>query len=202
MGLDQYLFKINRASKDEKEFETNKRYSNICESMLPHIQEYIASGDKRKFIKNTFTQEAYDTYTGGQKKTAIEYMDHMIENTKNIAIDYMKDFVEGKITGLPETKEIMYWRKHHPLQDLLEDIYRDKGGTEEFNCVDVILTKGECESILEHALNELKRYDSIGYTDSDDAYYREKWQYTANRFKMLLNTVDFDKNTIYYHSWW
>lgn len=36
-----------------------------------------------------------------------------------------------------ERTEIAYWRKHNRLQGWMENLYTQKGGTEEFNCVDV-----------------------------------------------------------------
>jgi len=36
-----------------------------------------------------------------------------------------------------ERTEIAYWRKHNRLQGWMENLYITKGGTEEFNCVDV-----------------------------------------------------------------
>lgn len=38
-----------------------------------------------------------------------------------------------------ERTEIAYWRKHNRLQGWMENLYTKKGGTEEFNCVDVEL---------------------------------------------------------------
>ena len=44
-----------------------------------------------------------------------------------------------KVNQKGERTEIAYWRKHNRLQGWMENLYTIKGGTEEFNCVDVEL---------------------------------------------------------------
>ena len=41
--------------------------------------------------------------------------------------------------------EIAYWRKHPNLQGWMEQLWREKGGEGEFNCVDVELTLDDLE---------------------------------------------------------
>jgi len=43
--------------------------------------------------------------------------------------------------------EIAYWRKHPNLQGWMEQLWREKGGKGEFNCVDVELTREDLKQL-------------------------------------------------------
>lgn len=58
--------------------------------------------------------------------------------------------------------EIMYFRKFNALQGWMEDLYRSKGGTEEFNCVAVELT-GEDLNRLYDDLNNNRLEPRSGF---------------------------------------
>ena len=49
--------------------------------------------------------------------------------------------------GIWDTEELAYWRKHPHLQGFMENLYVEKGGTEEFNCVDVELTLEDIDAL-------------------------------------------------------
>lgn len=52
---------------------------------------------------------------------------------------------EGKFENEPE--ELYYWRKHNALQGWMENLYRKKGGQDEFNCVDLPLTLEDLDEL-------------------------------------------------------
>jgi hypothetical protein len=43
--------------------------------------------------------------------------------------------------------EIIYWRKHYPLHDWMTNLYRERGGTEAFNCIPLELTSKDIEKL-------------------------------------------------------
>ena len=45
--------------------------------------------------------------------------------------------------------ELAYWRKHPNLQGWMQELYYEKGGEGEFNCVDLELTLGDLEALEE-----------------------------------------------------
>ena len=65
------------------------------------------------------------------------------------AADVVSDFEVAKDNNdFSKLEEIFYWRKHHDLHGWMENLYREKGGTEEsFNCVKVRLTKEDLERL-------------------------------------------------------
>ena len=54
------------------------------------------------------------------------------------------------ITEMVDTdfkKELHYWRKHNALHGWMEKLYREKGGTDEFNCVGLNLTYDDLDRL-------------------------------------------------------
>ena len=45
--------------------------------------------------------------------------------------------------------ELAYWRKHWPLHEKMEQLYRSKGGTETFNCEIVVLSIEDITELIE-----------------------------------------------------
>lgn len=46
-----------------------------------------------------------------------------------------------------QAEDLHYWRKHANLHGWMEQLYMDKGGKEEFNCVPVLLTLNDLEQL-------------------------------------------------------
>ena len=93
-----------------------------------------------------------------------------------------------------------YWRKFYGLQNWMENLYREKGGTEKvFNCIPLRLTE-----------QDLERLDR----DSDsDEFYEDRYFQTLEEEKEheVEHLKDFIKNAkqaitegyvVYYDSWW
>lgn len=104
-----------------------------------------------------------------------------------------------------ECIEIAYWRKHSDLQGIMEKLYFEKDGShEEFNCIPLLLSKEECENIL-----DLSKRIVAGEEESPEARgffwgesTNEKWQYTKEVFEKVLKDTDFENETVFYDSWW
>jgi hypothetical protein len=96
--------------------------------------------------------------------------------------------------------EIHYWRKHHNLHGWMENLYRAKGGTEEFNCVPVRVTLEDLDN-LESAVKGNRLPETKGFffgnfppdemSEADDMYFIAKARRAIHNGK-----------AIYYDSWW
>lgn len=95
-------------------------------------------------------------------------------------------------------EEIYYWRKVPNLQGWMENLYREKGGTKEFNCDVVKLTEEDLDE-LENAIKNDALPDTEGpffgkhYVEDMDNIV--EFIYKAR--KVLRNG-----DCVYYSSWW
>lgn len=67
--------------------------------------------------------------------------------------------------------EFFYWRKHPNLQGWMENLYRSKGGTEEFNCISLFLNADDLLSLKEDIENDKLPYTQgffFGESTGDD----------------------------------
>jgi hypothetical protein len=80
----------------------------------------------------------------------------------------------------PNYIEIHYWRKHHNLHRWMENLYKEKGGENIFNCCPLRLTLED--------LDNLEKYDDI---DENDL------KFIKNARKVLNEGF-----ALYYDSWW
>jgi len=97
--------------------------------------------------------------------------------------------------SLSVLKEFHYWRKHYPIHDWMETLWRSKGNTEEFNCVCVDITSADIDA-LELCINQDSFYNStesynIKYHRNDDL------QFIVNARNYLKAGLE-----IVYDSWW
>ena len=102
-------------------------------------------------------------------------------------------------TYYEDSMELAYWRKHPNLQGWMEDLYHEKGGEGEFNCVDLELTLEDLEA-LEESLDEEALPETAGFffgTDSSD-YYAE----ADREFIVQARAAIKQGYTVVYSSWW
>ena len=102
-------------------------------------------------------------------------------------------------TYYEDSMELAYWRKHPNLQGWMEDLYHEKGGEEEFNCVDLELTLEDLDA-LEESLDEEALPETAGFffgTDSSD-YYAE----ADREFIVQARAAIKQGYTVVYSSWW
>lgn len=112
------------------------------------------------------------------------------------------DGIRVDFTRPEDSFEIAYWRKHPNLHGWMENLYREKGGTDEqFNCVPVELTIDDLDN-LEETIKEDRLPDTVGfffgqsYKDSDATSYDLDF---VRKAKQLI--LDEDKR-VFYTSWW
>ena len=102
-------------------------------------------------------------------------------------------------TYYEDSMELAYWRKHPNLQGWMQDLYYEKGGEEDFNCVDLELTLEDLDA-LEESLDEEALPETAGFffgTDSSD-YYAE----ADREFIVQARAAIKQGYTVVYSSWW
>ena len=102
-------------------------------------------------------------------------------------------------TYYEDSMELAYWRKHPNLQGFMQDLYYEKGGEGEFNCVDVELTLEDLDA-LEQTLDDEALPETAGFffgTDSSD-YYAE----ADREFIVAARAAIKQGYTVVYSSWW
>ena len=102
-------------------------------------------------------------------------------------------------TYYEDSMELAYWRKHPNLQGWMEDLYHEKGGEEEFNCVDLELTLEDLDA-LEESLDEEALPETAGFffgTDSSDHYAEADREFIREARAAIKKGY-----TVVYSSWW
>ena len=95
--------------------------------------------------------------------------------------------------------QLAEWRKHPNLQGWMQELYYEKGGEGEFNCVDLELTLEDLDA-LEATLDEEELPETVGFffgTDSSD-YYAE----TDREFIVQARAAIKQGYKVFYSSWW
>ena len=98
-----------------------------------------------------------------------------------------------------DTIQLAEWRKHPNLQGWMEELWYEKGGEGEFNCVDLELTLEDLDA-LEATLDEEALPETAGFffgTDSSD-YYAE----TDREFIVQARAAIKQGYKVIYSSWW
>jgi hypothetical protein len=100
-----------------------------------------------------------------------------------------------------EMIQIHYWRKHSNLQGWMEELYREKGGKETFNCVNLQLREEDILN-LERDIKERKLPRTGGFffgaSSEDGSEEIEDDLNFVNEAKEALTEGD----CIVYSSWW
>ena len=102
-------------------------------------------------------------------------------------------------TYYEDSIELSYWRKHPNLQGWMEELYHEKGGSQEFNCVDLELTLGDLDA-LEESLDEEALPETAGFffgTDSSDHYAEQDREFIVQARAAIKQGY-----TVVYSSWW
>lgn len=96
------------------------------------------------------------------------------------------------------TEEIHYWRKHPDLHGWMEDLYYQRGGTKEFNCVAVELTADDLTE-LEIAVTRNFLPPTIGFFfgQSDGSEAEDDLDFIAKARAALQKGL-----RVFYSSWW
>lgn len=94
--------------------------------------------------------------------------------------------------------EVTYWRKHPNLHGYIEQLYRERGGSEEFNCIEFELEKEDLENILKNSKeNTLPKTTGFFFGESCE----EDNEQTIEVMKKAIKLVN-EGEKIFYNSWW
>ncbi|MGN8833531.1 hypothetical protein ACTNDZ_13445 [Selenomonas montiformis] len=86
-----------------------------------------------------------------------------------------------------------YWRKFRSLNDWCYDLYRKKGGTGEFNCDNVRLTKDDLDDLYRAA----QRDEFYQDTEERDMEYAHLMNFIQNAKQAIA-----EGDAVYYSNWW
>jgi hypothetical protein len=94
--------------------------------------------------------------------------------------------------------ELHYWRKHPDLHGWMEILYRAKGGTEQFNCANVVLTSEDLDE-LEKVIRARNLPDTTGFFfgDSVGSEQDDDLSFVAKSRAAIARGL-----YVYYTSWW
>ena len=102
-------------------------------------------------------------------------------------------------TYYEDSMELAYWRKHPNLQGFMQELYYEKGGEGEFNCVDVELTLEDLDS-LEATLDNEALPETVGFFfggNADDHYAEADREFIREARAAIKQGY-----TVVYSSWW
>ena len=98
-----------------------------------------------------------------------------------------------------DTIELAEWRKHPNLQGWMENLWYEKGGEGEFNCVELEITLDDLDA-LEATLDEEALPETAGFFfgGNADDYYAE----ADREFIVQARAALKQGYTVVYSSWW
>lgn len=102
--------------------------------------------------------------------------------------------------GAGHSDELHYWRKHHDLHGWMEKLYHEKGGTETFNCVPVLLTAEDLDKLeADVKAGQLLHIEGFlfGNNPPNDESVVQDLSFIEKARKALA-----DGKTVFYDSWW
>ena len=102
-------------------------------------------------------------------------------------------------TYYEDSMELAYWRKHPNLQGWMEDLYHEKGGEQEFNCVDLELTLNDLDA-LEATLDKEELPETAGFFFGSNA--EDHYAEADREFIVQARAAIKQGYTVVYSSWW
>ena len=106
----------------------------------------------------------------------------------------------GEEVGENNTTEVAYWRKFNSLHGWMEDLYRERGGEESFNCVPLKLTEADLiRLIADVKADKLEPREGFffGSKEFDEDDVRSIYTFVGAAQGELATGRD-----VYYDSWW
>ena len=98
-----------------------------------------------------------------------------------------------------DTFQLAEWRKHPNLQGWMQELYYEKGGEGEFNCVDLELTLEDLDA-LEATLDEEELPETVGFffgSNADDHYAEADREFIVQARAAIKQGYK-----VIYSSWW
>jgi hypothetical protein len=96
--------------------------------------------------------------------------------------------------------DFFYWRKNRHLHNWMSNLYLDKGGNEEFNCVPVRVLDEDLTQLAKDI--ELKNMDgSSGFFFGDGDYDEDRIEEDLSYVKLAKQAIA-EGDAIYYMAWY
>jgi hypothetical protein len=95
-----------------------------------------------------------------------------------------------------EDLEIMCWRKHANLEGWMANLYRNRGGTKEFNCVELKLREEDLDSLSEEH-EDLEVSGGFFWGESCEEDIQDTHAFIELAYQRVRNGYE-----IIYTSWW
>lgn len=109
------------------------------------------------------------------------------------------DFAE-EVYDDETSEEIHYWRKHPNIHGFMEKLYREKGGTDEFNCRPMLLTQEDIDNLANVILDGKLPNTSgffFGQSNGDRSQEKDDLEFCKKASEAITEGY-----TVYYDSWW
>lgn len=223
MGLDMYLHKINKKANNEEELNKMiKKYKQGPSSDKLEAYSLLLKDKPFEAIKVLYPWKAIDLdyfafnkedgklrYGNGHGIDIVEYFENYTKEVKHLydklvpfVAEYLND--KNKESKYIIKDDIHYWRKHPDLHGYMETLYNKKGGNDTFNCVNLILNKEDIEELVEKIKAQINGEEVFETTEGFffGATHEDYWKEDLEVFEKVLKETNWDKETIYYSSWW
>lgn len=209
MGLDMYLSKINRKVSDMKELQDCIRIINeqATRKTLARLLDDYSKMSLPEFLEKNRYYGLLKKYNDSLNKPIIDklFEKPVEEEVKEMMADARKEFFSIlEVETNLEITEVCYWRKHSDLNGLMQDLYYDRGGEDEFNCKNLLLSKEDVVDLIERHKEHLDGEDEIPHTPGFfwGQTDREDWENSLQDFEKVLKETDWDNESVYYSCWW
>lgn len=201
MGLDMYIGKRNAEvgpfgkklrEAIEKKVVLEKELDDLWDQAIEKaFRDKGYNGIKDESLDMTTRQEIY-----GECGKVFNDANETLLHSHAEARDYVDSHYAYRDLG--------YWRKHADLNGYFTKLYQERDGSKEFNCQNLILSKEDCEDVLELAkgiIDGTKQLDKSsgffwGESDEDD------WINTVAIIEKVLVETDFATEEVVYHCWY
>lgn len=97
-------------------------------------------------------------------------------------------------------EELFYWRKHHDLHGYFENLYRERGGDDEFNCVKLRLYETDLDKLEQDVINK-KLPETTGFFFGDQPVTDEDVENDLLFIAKARQAIKEGK-AVFYDSWW
>ncbi len=117
------------------------------------------------------------------------------------AIILGEEDADGDYNTFSEVIELNYWRKFNALHGWMEELYRKKGGTEEFNCKKIPLTLEDLQALETTCKNQELKPTTGFFFGSQEPVHKDEYDAVLNFIKEARHYIN-NGYTVCYDSWW
>lgn len=200
MGVESYFYRINRKVDSIEELnKLDEKAVGMPEPLDFKIKEIYDKEGEQGVLNKIFEGKLTST-------TDMLFLDFRISLAEDNIDKYNKDYLNElvKTQEIPVVKQTMgYWVRHGDLQRYMSSLYKLRGNTGDINCTNIILSKEDLITLItisKLAIRGEYKPTEIGFNWEDT--HPKDWERTIEMLQEILDTTNFDEETIYYYSWW